>query len=81
MMTTTGKIMRRKVTRMTTATRGTTVTRVSHLWDLKRMMINCYAHSNPCGEARFSRSHYMVAAQKSTFWIVLFGSQWTVDSS
>ena len=43
MMTTTGKIMRRKVTRMTTATRGTTVTRVSHLWDLKKMIINWYA--------------------------------------
>ena len=40
MMTTSGRIMRRKMTRMTTATRWTTMTRISQLWDLKRMIIN-----------------------------------------
>ena len=32
------------------------------------MIINMYADPNPCGAARFSGTHYVVAARKSSIF-------------
>ena len=46
------------------------VNQISQLWDLKKMIKNTYADPNPCGAARFSGPRYVVAARKSSIYII-----------